>query len=60
MLMLDTHSSRGIFELTSQEAARSPEYLQGIGKLMAWVEAALNRGEDIPDACQNFLECVRT
>lgn len=59
MMLLDTHSSRGMFELTSQEATRSPEHLQGIGKLMAWVESADRRGEDIPDACQNYLECVR-
>jgi len=28
-MLLDTHSSRGMFELTSKEAARSPEHLQG-------------------------------
>ena len=29
MFLLDTHSSRGMFKLTSPEAMRSPEHLQG-------------------------------
>ena len=29
MLLLDTHASRGMFELTSEEATRSPEHLHG-------------------------------
>ena len=29
MFLLDTHASRGVFELTSPEAARSPEHLHG-------------------------------
>ena len=29
MLLLDTHASRGMFELTSEEATRSPEQLHG-------------------------------
>ena len=33
MLLLDTHASRGMFALTSQEASRSPEHLAGKVKL---------------------------
>jgi hypothetical protein len=59
MLMLDTHASRGLFDLTSQEANRSPEHMQGINKLDAWVRNAETVGESVPSTAKYYLDCVR-
>jgi 23S rRNA (adenine2030-N6)-methyltransferase len=37
--VLDTHAGRGLYDLLSDEALRSPEWHDGIGKLMDWADA---------------------
>ncbi len=37
--MLDTHAGRGLYDLSSSEAERSPEWRDGVDKLRAWAEA---------------------
>lgn len=37
--VLDTHAGRGLYDLLSEEALRSPEWQGGIGKLWDWTEA---------------------
>ncbi|HRO05000.1 MAG TPA: 23S rRNA (adenine(2030)-N(6))-methyltransferase RlmJ, partial [Terricaulis sp.] len=34
--VLDTHAGRGMYDLLSDEALRSPEWQDGIGKLWNW------------------------
>jgi 23S rRNA (adenine2030-N6)-methyltransferase len=58
MLLLDTHASRGMFELTSPEATRSPEHLFGVAKLMDAVARA--GSSDVPQAVREYANCVRS
>jgi 23S rRNA (adenine2030-N6)-methyltransferase len=37
--VLDTHAGRGLYDLRSDEARRSPEWREGVGKLWDWPEA---------------------
>jgi 23S rRNA (adenine2030-N6)-methyltransferase len=37
--VLDTHAGRGLYDLNSSEAQRSPEWKDGIGRLMDWPDA---------------------
>ena len=36
--VLDTHAGRGLYDLSSAEAQRSPEWRDGIGRLWDWPE----------------------
>ena len=46
--VLDTHAGRGMYDFESNEAARSPEWQDGIGKLWNWPEppASMTRYRD--------------
>jgi 23S rRNA (adenine2030-N6)-methyltransferase len=39
LAVLDTHAGVGLYDLASEEAARSPEWRDGIGKLWNWGDA---------------------
>jgi 23S rRNA (adenine2030-N6)-methyltransferase len=47
---LDTHGGRGQYDLEGSEAARSPEWRDGIGRLWDW--------EDAPDAVSALRDAV--
>jgi len=49
--VLDTHAGRGTYDLLSDEALRSPEWADGIGRLMDW--------PDPPPLIQRYIEAVR-
>lgn len=49
--VLDTHAGRGLYDLSSEEAARSPEWRGGIGRL--WGQTGL------PTLLARYLEAVR-
>jgi 23S rRNA (adenine2030-N6)-methyltransferase len=53
MLLMDTHASRGIFDMTSPEAVRSPEHLHGVAKLMHAASGVA------PQAVQEYVACLR-
>lgn len=57
--LTDTHASRGLFALRSDEASRSPEHLRGITQLARFVKMARTNGKAVPRACLDYLECVR-
>ncbi len=43
--VLDTHAGRGFYDLAGEEAQRSPEWRDGVGRLEDWAEApAIVRG----------------
>jgi len=48
--VLDTHAGRGLYDLTSAEAQRSPEWRDGIGKLAD--------AQDAPSSVRAFLDAV--
>lgn len=50
--VLDTHAGRGTYDLQSDEALRSPEWREGVARLMDWA--------DPPALVARFLEAVRT
>jgi 23S rRNA (adenine2030-N6)-methyltransferase len=50
--VLDTHAGRGTYDLLSDEALRSPEWNDGIARLMDW--------PDPPPLIARYLEAVRT
>jgi 23S rRNA (adenine2030-N6)-methyltransferase len=50
--VLDTHGGRGQYDLEGAEAARSPEWLGGIGRLWDWPDA--------PEAVAALREAVAT
>lgn len=37
--LLDTHAGRGLYDLESEEARRSPEWRDGVAKLLDWPDA---------------------
>jgi 23S rRNA (adenine2030-N6)-methyltransferase len=49
--VLDTHAGRGLYDFGSEEAARSPEWKDGIGRLWDWSEA--------PPLLSRYLQAVR-
>ena len=53
--VLDTHAGIGLYDLTSEEAQKTGEWREGIGRLL---------GAEIPDAVVEllapYLDCVRT
>lgn len=49
--VLDTHAGRGLYNLNSEEAERSPEWTGGIGRLWDW--------DDAPPLVARFLATVR-
>lgn len=49
--VLDTHAGAGVYDLKSEEARRSPEFENGIGKLWHWPDA--------PPAIAAYLDAVR-
>ena len=53
LAMLDTHAGVGFYDLSSDAAARSPEWRDGIGRLRDAKDApeALRRYLDVVDAC---------
>ena len=50
--VLDTHAGRGAYDLFSDEAMRSPEWQQGLGRLIDWADA--------PPAVARYLEALRS
>ncbi|MBW7981150.1 23S rRNA (adenine(2030)-N(6))-methyltransferase RlmJ [Enterobacillus tribolii] len=50
-LYLDTHSGAGRYQLSSEHAEKTGEYLEGIARL--W------QRDDIPDALTSYLDAVR-
>jgi 23S rRNA (adenine2030-N6)-methyltransferase len=51
LAVLDTHAGVGMYDLTGEEAVRSPEWRDGIGRLQDWAEA--------PAAFAPYLDLVR-
>lgn len=49
--VLDTHAGAGLYDLESPEAQRSPEWRDGVGKLLDWADA--------PAPLQPYLAAVR-
>ena len=49
--VLDTHAGRGLYDLAGDEAQRSPEWRDGVGKLWDWPSP--------PAAVARYLEAVR-
>lgn len=49
--VLDTHAGAGVYDLTSDEARRSPEHEGGIGKLAGWT--------DPPAAVARYLDALQ-
>ena len=49
--VLDTHAGRGMYDFESNEAARSPEWQDGIGKLWNWPEP--------PASVTRYLDAIR-
>lgn len=49
--VLDTHAGRGMYDLKSDEAARSPEWQDGIGKLWNWPQP--------PAPVARYLDAIR-
>lgn len=39
--VLDTHAGRGLYDLSAEEAQRSPEWTGGVGRLWEWSDAPL-------------------
>ena len=54
LCVLDTHAGRGRYELDSAEAARSPEWKDGIARVMA----AARAGADLPAAVRRLADAV--
>lgn len=50
--VLDTHAGRGLYDLASDEAGRSPEWRDGIGRLWSW--------PDPPPLIARYLAAVRS
>jgi 23S rRNA (adenine2030-N6)-methyltransferase len=50
--VLDTHAGRGTYDLLSGEALRSPEWREGVARLVDW--------RDSPPLIGRYLEAVRT
>lgn len=50
--VLDTHAGRGLYDLAGEEAARSPEWRDGIGRLWDWPNP--------PPLVARYLDAVRT
>lgn len=50
--VLDTHAGRGLYDLASAEAERSPEWRDGVGRLWTW--------PDPPPLVERYLEAVRS
>jgi len=50
--VLDTHAGRGLYDLAGEEAERSPEWRDGIGRLWDWPEP--------PALVARYLEAVRS
>ncbi|HJQ56936.1 MAG TPA: 23S rRNA (adenine(2030)-N(6))-methyltransferase RlmJ [Vineibacter sp.] len=51
LFVLDTHAGRGGYDLTGEQAARSGEWQQGVGRLLA--------AEARPPVVRRYLEAVR-
>jgi 23S rRNA (adenine2030-N6)-methyltransferase len=49
--VLDTHAGRGLYDLASEEAERSPEWRDGVGRLWTW--------PDPPPLIARYLDAVR-
>jgi len=49
--VLDTHAGAGAYDLLGEEAQRSPEWRDGIGRLMDWREA--------PSPVRRYLDAIR-
>lgn len=49
--VLDTHAGRGLYDLQSDEAVRSPEWRDGVGKLWDW--------PDPPASIARYIQAVR-
>jgi 23S rRNA (adenine2030-N6)-methyltransferase len=49
--VLDTHAGAGAYDLLGEEALRSPEWRDGIGRLMDWRQA--------PSPVQRYLDAIR-
>ena len=49
--VLDTHAGRGLYDLASEEAARSPEWRDGVGRLWSWPSP--------PALVERYLSAVR-
>lgn len=49
--VLDTHAGRGAYDFLSEEALRSPEWREGVARLMDW--------RDPPPLVARYLEAVR-
>ncbi|HYD88739.1 MAG TPA: 23S rRNA (adenine(2030)-N(6))-methyltransferase RlmJ [Vitreimonas sp.] len=49
--VLDTHAGRGLYDLAGEEAERSPEWRDGVGRLWSWPEP--------PPLVARYLEAVR-
>lgn len=49
--VLETHAGRGLYDLMSDEALRSPEWQGGVARLMDWADA--------PEALAPYLAAVR-
>ncbi len=50
--LLDTHAGRGLYDLAGEEAERSPEWRDGIGRLWSWPEP--------PPLVARYLDAVRS
>ena len=49
--VMDTHAGRGLYALDGEEARRSPEWRDGVGRLWDWPEA--------PAECAPLLDAIR-
>lgn len=49
--VLDTHAGRGAYDLLSEEALRSPEWREGVARLIGWREA--------PPLIARYLQALR-
>ncbi len=50
--VLDTHAGRGLYDLASEEAERSPEWRDGVGRLWDWPEP--------PPLVKRYLDAIRS
>ncbi len=50
--VLDTHAGRGLYDLASEEAERSPEWRDGVGRLWDWPEP--------PSLVKRYLDAIRS
>lgn len=53
---IDTHAGIGSYDLTSEEAQRSPEWREGVQRLWSAIDTA---PEEVRQALDHFINCIR-